>query len=139
MECQQWLRGQIQTPHNVASHTTFPVIVRLFKNSAQGNFHITHSLDIYHPGGIQTRQQNATLRPELMLFSCFCCWSPFKSGSVSCEKRNKQSLGKYIFSDAHPSLTGGVCGISYVAGNSNTVPSKNIELVWIPCLILETE
>ena len=62
----------------MASHATFPVIARLFKHDAQGNFHLTHSLDIYHPGGIQALQQNAALRPEPIRLSCFVVGLLFK-------------------------------------------------------------
>lgn len=50
-----------QTPRKTASHATFPVIVSLFKHGAQSHFHITHSLDIWRPRGIQTRHQNVTV------------------------------------------------------------------------------
>lgn len=53
-------RGGRQTPRKMASHATFPVIVSLFERQAQSDSHITHSLDICRPRGIQTRHQNVT-------------------------------------------------------------------------------
>lgn len=71
VECQQRLPGQIQpqslgeegrqTPRKTASHATFSVIVSLFKHGAQSDLHITYSLDICRPRGIQTRHQNVTV------------------------------------------------------------------------------